>query len=165
MRNKSEHKDRLVYKIILVLLVLCIILSLIILYEKIGYVTNSANVVSNFCSALAPANECYTVQTSSYSETFGISNPYYGIFGFGVLAIFAGIIVLSHKENKWLKYAIIAGTIISGVAALRFLYLQAFTIKAYCIFCVIIDILAVALMMLGAYILIYDISKPAKKFK
>jgi uncharacterized membrane protein len=135
------------YVAILALSILCIILSIVILYEKQGFETGNPNAVSNFCSALAPRNQCQTVQTSQYSKTLGISNPYYGMIGFGVLAILAVLLII--RENEYVKNVAIAGTMVAGIAALRFLYLQAFVLSAYCVFCMVVDIASLVLMGIG----------------
>jgi uncharacterized membrane protein len=56
---------------------------------------------------------------------------------------------------KPLKYLILTGSIIAGLTAIWFLYLQILVINRYCIFCLMVDILS--LILLGiAICLLYN---------
>lgn len=138
---------RYVYTAIVVLSLIALFFSTIILIQK---VTEYSPTIDNFCSALNSQSQCEAVQTSKYGKILGIDNPWFGIFGFSALIIFAGLQLL--QERKILRRLIVAGGIISGAMAIYFLYLQAFILGQYCIFCVIVDILSITLMILSFYI-------------
>ena len=84
------------------------------------------------------SSSCSVVNNSSYKKTLGVSNSYLGITAF-IALIF---ITLSHMKNpRRIKNSLLtAGIIITSIAALYFIYLQAFVIKAFCIYCMIVDI-------------------------
>jgi len=132
---------------------LAIILSVTIYLEK---VTNNAT-VNNICSALSSRSQCQTVQSSVYARIFGIDNPVYGMIGFTALMILAWMYYRTGDVTA--KHLTITGSIISGILAVWFLYLQTFVIGAYCVFCVVVDTLSVIMMGLSIYILILSIKR------
>jgi len=143
---------RRIYAVILLISILCIILSITIQIEKKQYELNQVGI----CSAITGNNGCEAVQTSAYSSMGGIDNPIYGMIGFSLLAIFS--MILLYKDVKILKYMIIIGSLTAGTLASWFLYLQAFVLHRYCIFCVIVDISSLVLVGISIYIS-YDIIK------
>lgn len=146
-----ENKDknlRPIYWIITIISLICLIFSIVIYLEKTQYSVNH----NNICSAITGTNGCEVVQTSSYGKTFGIDNPIYGIIGFFALGLFSTILIWKH--NLWLKWLTVAGGIMSSIVAIIFIYLQAFVIHAYCLFCMIVDTLSLVLLGLVIYIII-----------
>lgn len=135
-----------IYLGVLSLSLIALIFSIIILIQKTSY----SPTIDNFCSALNSQSECEAVQGSAYGKILGIDNPWFGIFGFVALMIFAGLNLL--KENKILRRLIVAGGIVSGSLATYFLYLQAFVLGQYCVFCVIVDIISIILLFTSFYI-------------
>lgn len=135
-----------IYLGVIFLSLIALIFSVIILIQKTSY----SPVIDNFCSALNSQSQCNAVQGSVYGKILGIDNPWFGIFGFALLIIFAGLSML--KENKILRRLIVAGGIVSGTLAIYFLYLQAFVIGQYCVFCVIVDIISIILLFTSFYI-------------
>jgi len=142
MNNKS------LYQIILIISLICLIFSVVIYFEKAQYASGHGGI----CSAITGSNGCEIVQTSSYGKMFGISNSLYGIVGFMILGIFSLISI--KKNNKIINYLTIAGGIIAGAIALLLLYIQAFVLHTYCIFCLMIDISSLILLGLAIYLLI-----------
>lgn len=137
---------RYVYIAIIVLSIFALIFSILILIQKTSY----SPTIDSFCSALNSQSQCEAVQSSVYGKILGIDNPWFGVFGFAALMIFAGLNIL--KENKVLRRLIVAGGIVSGSMAIYFLYLQAFIIGHYCVFCVIVDIISIILLLISFYI-------------
>ena len=80
---------------------------------------------------------CYAVQNSSYDQTIGIKNSYLGLIAFG------GLIILTasqmKKPKKYKKTLIIIGIIAGSLFAVYYIFLQAFVIKAFCKYCMVID--------------------------
>lgn len=70
---------------------------------------------------------CNTVQTSKYSELFGIPM---GVFGLGFY--FALFTLLFKAKENWAKLLLVWGNIYS----LYLTYLELFVIKAICVWCV-----------------------------
>jgi uncharacterized membrane protein len=84
---------------------------------------------------------CDIVKTSHYAQTFGIYNAYYGVAIFALLII---VSIMQHKKpsrNKKLFLQIAA--IIGSLTAIRFIYIQAYILKAYCTYCMIVDTLMI----------------------
>lgn len=92
--------------------------------------------------------ECYTVYNSSYNSILGIKNSYLGtlLFTVGIILIYLQI-----KNPSILKRNLISiMTIIGASIAVFFLIIQFFILKAYCQYCLIID-----LSMLAALITLF----------
>ncbi len=89
---------------------------------------------ANFCS---PDSGCDAVQNSKYASLFGISNSIYGIFIFLILSIFAFYQINKPTKNK--KRLIDSAVILGFLIVLYFIFLQAFVIKEFCKYCLIID--------------------------
>ncbi len=83
-------------------------------------------------------SSCSIVQNSQYKETLGIKNSIMGIISFSILIF----LTLSHMRNpkKHKKISLALILLISTIIALHFIYLQMFIIKAFCPYCMIIDI-------------------------
>ncbi len=122
-------------KILLLLFVVSFVASLLL----------SITPLSETC--VIAESTCTVIEKSIYSDTFGIKNSLYGV------AIFAFMIFLTYsqirKNRKSKQYIINLGTIIGAIIALYFLYLQQFVLKAYCQYCLIVDIsMVLALIVL-----------------
>jgi uncharacterized membrane protein len=143
--------NKIIYKIIAVISVICLICSVVIHLENASYSLHQ----NSICSAITGTNGCEVVQTSSYGKTFGISNSWYGIVGFTLLSALS-ILMLVNKYNKniLIKYLMITGGIIAGAVALVLLYLQAFILHTYCVFCLVVDISSLVIFGLAIYLLI-----------
>ena len=116
------------YKILFVLSLIAFIASFIL------SIPNGA--VGDYC----PIGEenCNAVKNSSYNYTFNIQNSNFGIlifFGLSLL-IYLHIIKPSNKKRRIIKISLILGSLVS----LYFLYLQQFILKAYCAYCLVVDI-------------------------
>jgi uncharacterized membrane protein len=143
----SKHTNRTVYVSIIIISIICLILSVVIYLEKTQYSLNH----NSICSAITGSNGCEVVQASKYGKTLGVDNPIYGILGFILLGILAAISI--YRTKRIITNLTIAGGIIAGVVAIIFLYLQAFVIHTYCLFCVIVDISSLALLGISLYLL------------
>jgi|SRR3989344_5363340 len=129
------------YKLLLLIFLISLISSIIILSTAHG---NSA-----FCG-INEKGSCNAVQNSKYAYLFGLSNSIYGIFIFLTLSIitFSQIKIPTKNKQLLIDSAVILGFLI----ALYFIFLQAFVIKAFCKYCLIIDgsmILAFLLVISG----------------
>lgn len=113
-------------KILLLLFIIAFVASLLLTITPI----------SETCSIAE--STCTTIEKSIYSDTFGIKNSLYGV------AIFAFMIIITYsqirKPKKFKQYIINLGTIIGAIIAIYFLYLQQFVLKAYCQYCLIVNI-------------------------
>ena len=129
------------YKILLVLFLIALAASSILAFTS----------PSETCKI--EASTCDLVEKSMYSQTFGITNAYYGV------AIFLFMIFLTYSQikrnRKFKQYIIALGTTIGAIIAIYFLYLQQFVIGAYCKYCLIVDvclILAILVLIISSRI-------------
>jgi len=143
----NAEKINKVYYAIAIISIICLSLAVVIQIDKTQYLSNKGS----FCLAVTGSEGCRTVQTSIYSQIFGISNPFYGIVGFAILAILSLILVM--YDHKLIRYLVVAGGLIAGSIAVWFLYIQTLILHTYCVFCVMVDISSIALFCLSIYIL------------
>lgn len=136
-----------VYIIIMALSFICFILSIWILVEK----TSVEPSLRGVCNALSPGSQCDVVQQSSYGKILGIDNPWFGIFGFSIIIIFCVMQLI--YQMLWRRILISVGAICSGLMALWLLYVQAFILHAFCIFCIFVDLSSIIVMVSGIYLI------------
>jgi uncharacterized membrane protein len=141
-----------IYIVIALLSILAIIFSIIILVQK----TTDSAAINNICSAVSPQSQCSVVQHSAYGRIFGIDNPWYGIFGFIIMTFLSITEYYSHHRFK--KYSVIIGSIMAGMLASWFLYVQRYILNAYCIFCIFVDIISLTLLGIAVYLIINQIN-------
>ena len=99
------------------------------------------------CSIL---NGCDTVTTSVYSEIAGLPVALLGaIYYLGIFLIC--VFYLESKNTRPLKF-LATGTTIAFIFSLYLIYLQIFTIKALCLYCLISAFLSLILFMVGILI-------------
>jgi uncharacterized membrane protein len=115
------------YTLILAFLLIALFGSVMTLTEK-----NSA-----FCNTENSLSGCAIVQETDYSKTAGINNSYFGIVGFSILSLFT--IQYIRKPAKLTKLILFTGISAASFIALYFLYLQAFVIKTFCNYCLVVD--------------------------
>lgn len=143
--NNSNNKN----KVYIILVVLCMVGLLISIFIELQKMRGSQT-LDNICLAIDENSQCKTVQNSVYARTFNVNNSLIGIFGFFILGAIA---FMQHKRKTNHKDVIlIFGCIIAGVAAIRFLYLQYAVLHAYCIFCIIVDVISIIILSVGTYL-------------
>lgn len=114
------------YKLLLIIFLISLISSIILFSISKGD--------SGFCK---PDGSCSSVQNSKYAYLFGISNSIYGIIIFAFLSLITFMEILKPTQIK--RRLIDSGAIIGFLIALYFIFLQIFTLKAFCKFCLVID--------------------------
>lgn len=132
---------RNVYWLILTISVINMILSGIILQEHKGS--------SNICPASGGVFKCETVLSSSYASFFGIPVALIGLVSFALVALIAwyGLVI----GSAWAEEVLVILLLIGSLGALRFLFIQAFVLGAFCPYCVTID----TLIILGTILFIH----------
>jgi len=114
------------YIILLIIFIICLIASIILSFippeQACGGDETSCNIVSE----------------SPYAKTIGIKNSYFGLIAFSVLIILTICHII--KPKKYKKQLILIGLITGSVFAAYFIYLQSIIIKAYCQYCMVVDI-------------------------
>ena len=109
--------------------------SLLLLYEH-------SQPGPTFCSE---AGGCDLVRQSKWSKIAGVSTPLWGI------AAFAGLLGLSFVRRA--TKALSAATFVVAAGAIGFIYLQAVTIKAWCVYCMFADVSALGMAVIGVLLL------------
>jgi len=114
------------YKILLTIFAICLASSLLLTFTPVEKICGDQT------------SGCSIVQNSQYKKTLGINNSYFGIIAFTILIT----ITISHMQNpkRYKKIFLTSLTIISALVAIYFIYLQIFVIKAFCTYCMIVDI-------------------------
>jgi protein-disulfide isomerase/uncharacterized membrane protein len=99
---------------------------------------------------LGPATDCYRVARTEYSELFGWPlAAYAGLFFLGLLAL----LLAARREPQRLAPALALQTLLAGLGLLEGLYLiaiQAWVIEAWCLLCLALDAVLLALVTAGA---------------
>jgi uncharacterized membrane protein len=123
-----------IWQLAAVLALLGGLISLYLLFTNLGY--------SNL---ICPISGCDQVQASPYSKILGIPVAAYG------LGLFLGLLSLSIygliTPNARIANLVFTSSSLGVLAYLRFTYLEAFVIQAWCFWCVLSS-----LMMLGIWL-------------
>lgn len=84
---------------------------------------------------------CDVVNTSSYSELFGVPIAVFGLLSYlivgliGVMLLFNNKKIINNKKNIWLFLSLITG--LMSLYGIYLFYVSSFLIGAYCIFCIV----------------------------
>ena len=132
--------DRKVFTIILIFSVLSLLVSIVIAVNKI----NSNSILEGFCTKLSNG-QCDRVQNSIYSSILGVDLTYFGIFTF--LALSTLSFLQLRKDNAVRRKIVLYACIGAGIFALWLLIIQMIVLKAYCIFCLVIDTSSLILLI------------------
>jgi len=135
-------------KTLLILIVALVILSGINLY-----LSNSSSCI------VGDSTACANVQNSEYGKIFGVKVSLIGPVAFIFLLFFYYYSIRDgkYKDNFYEIYVV--AVIIGFVAALYFIYLQLFVLKAICINCAIID----GIMLLVGVLTLVDYLKEKRR--
>jgi len=77
---------------------------------------------------------CSAVDTSGKTSTFGIPDYLWGIGGFVLILVVAGIAEARSRDRRW-TLALLAFTTLGVALSLYFLYVQLAEIGAFCVVC------------------------------
>lgn len=88
---------------------------------------------------------CNTVAASEYSKLFGIPIAEYGVLFYGIVFVLAvlELFVMDRRVRRALQAFALLGVVLS----LYFTLLQAFVIKAFCIYCLASAVIAVLILL------------------
>ena len=121
MKYLSKYK----YNIFLILFIISLLASL----------TLSLSPIEAICNL---EKGCSVVRHSEYNFTFGIKNSHYGTVIFAFLSLLTFLYLKKPTKNK--RKIITIAIIIGSIIALYFIYLQQFILKAYCEYCMVVDV-------------------------
>ena len=95
------------------------------------------------------AGDCLSINTSVYSETFGIPNAVLGAAAY--LAIL-GLFLIEQKSSiiaRWSPYLLFGLTFLGVIYSAYLTYLEIAVIKAVCPFCVVSAVVMLALFIIS----------------
>ncbi len=111
------------------------------------------SLISSIILSIKPASEicdinsgCEIVYYSAYNSFLGVQNSYYGVIIFSLLSILMISYFINPTNNK--KAVINLAILIGALIALYFLYVQNFVLKAFCQYCLIVDLSTVISFLL-----------------
>jgi len=114
------------YPILLIIFSIALISSTILAAVPIGTICGT------------DPSSCTKVTTSKYQTTLGVSNSYIGIGAFTLLIL---LTVFHMRDPTLLKAKIIRiATSVVAIGAAYFIFLQVFILKAFCKYCMVVDI-------------------------
>jgi uncharacterized membrane protein/protein-disulfide isomerase len=97
------------------------------------------------CNLGAHVN-CDAVLSSSWSKFLGIPVSFLGLACYATLAALSVLLGLHNATaNRWISTVFIALSIVAAGASIWFIAVQVFSIKIFCLYCLIIDVCGIAL--------------------
>ncbi len=114
------------------------VLSIVVQVQKYARETGNAELLEKCFDV---GGGCATVQSSSYANTFGISNPLYGIVFFAILTIIFSVLAFTpkHRHRTALFQAAFVITVLGSMFSLWLLYVQFFLLHSTCVYCLWVD--------------------------
>jgi len=97
-------------------------------------------------------NGCELVTTSLYSTIFNIPVAIFGIVFY--ILVFALIFLFSKFRNKKFLFLLAVMTGVGFLISMYFIYVQAFILNAYCLYCLVSAIISTVLFILSMVIVI-----------
>lgn len=105
--------------------------------------------VANRYALCGPIGDCESVNSSQYSEIYGIP---IALLGAGAYLVIALLLLLEARGGFWLEYgpSLVFGLSLAGVLYSAYLtYIEVAVLKAICPYCVVSAIILVLLMVLS----------------
>lgn len=92
---------------------------------------------------------CETIRLSPYSKFLGVSVPWFGAGGYGLLAFFSFLAIKTNKEI--FKKFILLGAVFGFAFTLYLNYLAFFSIKSYCLWCGFSAVIMTIIFVIAIY--------------
>ncbi len=139
---------RTIAKIVLVLSIIGIVDSAYATYEHYALLSESEQ--GSFCDINA-AVSCTAVNTSPYSEMFGIPTAFYGVMWFLVTVVLGYQLLKEHKSGFWKNtpFYLFAWSIVGLLTVFWLVYAELFLIGAICLLCTIVHIIVIIILVLS----------------
>lgn len=109
---------------------------LLFVIALLGFADASYLTIEHYSGVIPPCSVtggCETVLTSAYSTVFGIPVALGGAI-FYLFILVSIFIYFESKNTKLLKWSLLL-TVIGFIASLWFIYVQAFILHSYCVYC------------------------------
>ena len=101
------------------------------------------------CNIQNPSG-CNVVAASQYSHIFGIPLAEFGILFYGILFVLAALEIVIF--DRLLRRVLQAVSLIGVAASLYFTLIQAFVIRAFCIYCLVSALITLLIFILASLI-------------
>lgn len=139
------------YQLLLQALVPRWLIITVLILSFVGFIDATYLSIEHFLGQVPPCNisvfNCASVTQSQYSLIFGIPVALFGSVYYLVMLI-VSIFTLSGGISKYLKLFLVFLTPVGFIFSLYFLSIQAFIIKAWCVYCVFSALVSIALFVL-----------------
>ena len=90
---------------------------------------------------------CNAVAASQYSKVFGVPLSAFGVLFY--LGVFLLATIFLFQQNRIISFSIRIFALVGFVLSVYFTYLQAFVIKAFCIYCVASAVISTLIFILS----------------
>ena len=112
-----------------------------------GFADASYLTIEHYQNAIPPCSvgSCELVLTSAYANVLGMPVSLYGAL-FYLIFLIGAFAYLEGKREKALRFALVV-SLPAGIAALVFIALMVFVIRAWCIYCLTSDILTIIIAL------------------
>ncbi|MEK7593817.1 MAG: vitamin K epoxide reductase family protein [Patescibacteria group bacterium] len=90
---------------------------------------------------------CNAVAASPYSKVFGVPLSAFGVLFY--LGVFLLATIFLFQQNRIISFSIRIFALVGFVLSVYFTYLQAFVIKAFCIYCVASAVISTLIFILS----------------
>jgi uncharacterized membrane protein len=124
----------------------------VLIVALLGFADAAYLTVEHYSGVIPPCSigGCEQVLTSEYSTVLGIPVALGGVFFY--LIVLVGVFAyVEGKREKLMRWAL-ALTVFGFLGSLFFLYIQAFVLKAFCLYCLGSALTSTALFVLAIYI-------------
>ena len=130
------------------------LVSLFLIVSLLGFLDAAYLTIEHYRGVVPPCaivTGCETVTTSQFSLILGVPVALLGAMYYLLLTVLS-ILYFDTKNERWIKRAAIL-TPLGLLASTWFIYLQAFIIKAWCLYCLGSATTSLALFVLGMVLL------------
>jgi uncharacterized membrane protein len=151
-KNKPRRgeNNKLILIIMLIFSLVALIISTLIEIQTIKH----SKVLENVC--VATSSNCGAVQNTSYGTFMGIKIAIIGMVSFFLYTLILIYKILQDSQitinkinKKIIDNMVVSAGIMAGIVGIYFISLQVFIIKQYCIYCLVVDLIAVIVMILA----------------
>ncbi len=144
------------YLLLFVLIASIVNLGLSIEIESQKYAKEQGNI--DLLGGCFDDGGCAIVQTSAQANTFGISNPIYGIVAFSIAILITLFLLWGQVHPKprlkadrlKIIHILLVLYALGSIMAIRLLYTQYFVLKVTCVYCLWVDYLTLIMLVLLA---------------
>ncbi|MBI2546325.1 hypothetical protein HYV81_04040 [Candidatus Woesearchaeota archaeon] len=152
--KSGQGAKKILLWVILVLGMLGLVTSIYL--AKSHYVPPKAG---SFCD-VSETVSCSIVNTSKYSEIFGVSIAIFGAIWFAVLLIIAWRML---KKDSGFLTTWLLGWSVLGIVSVAYLVYAEFMLQAICLLCTLVHVIIILTLLIAIYLYVKQPDKPSLK--